>query len=56
MKIRPVTAELLCADGRTDTKRLIVAFGQFCERAKKKVACEESKKREDAVVNGFNLW
>jgi len=29
MKIRPVGAELVHADGRTPTKKLIVAFGNF---------------------------
>jgi len=34
MKIRPVTAELFCADGRTDMKKLIVAFGNFANAPK----------------------
>jgi hypothetical protein len=29
MKIRPVGAELFCADGQTDTMELIVAFRNF---------------------------
>ena len=33
MKIRPVGAELFCADGRTDTAKLIRRFSQFCEHA-----------------------
>ena len=36
MKIRPVEAELLHADRRTDMTKLIVAFSQFCERAQQK--------------------
>ena len=37
MKIRPVGAELLRADGRTDDRRDDVKprFSQFCERARK---------------------
>jgi len=35
MKILPVGAELFHAYGQTDTKKLIVGFSQFCERAPK---------------------
>jgi len=35
MKIRPVGAELLHADRRTDMTKLIVAFRKFCEQAQK---------------------
>jgi len=31
MRIRPVTAKLSHADGRTDMTKLIVAFGNFAE-------------------------
>jgi hypothetical protein len=32
MKIRPVGAELLHADGRTDVAKLLVAFQSFAEK------------------------
>jgi hypothetical protein len=35
MKIRPVGAELIHADGRTDMTKLTVAFRNYQERAKK---------------------
>ena len=45
MKIRPVGAELFHTDGRTDMKKLIVAFRNFCERAQKEMrtSCESVK-------------
>jgi len=33
MKIRPVGAELLCANGRTDMTKLLNRFSQLGERA-----------------------
>jgi hypothetical protein len=35
MKIRPLGTELSHADKMTDKTKLIVAFSQYCERAKK---------------------
>jgi hypothetical protein len=37
MKIRPVGAELFYLDGRTDMKKLIVAFRNFANAPKKKL-------------------
>jgi len=35
IKIRPMAAELLHADGGTDMMKLIARISQFCERAQK---------------------
>jgi hypothetical protein len=35
MKILPVGAELICADRRTDTTKLIVAFRKFANAPKR---------------------
>jgi len=37
MKIRPVGAELFHVDGRTDTTKLIVAFGNFAKAPSKTI-------------------
>jgi len=45
MKIRPVGAGFFHADGRTDMKKLIIAFRNFASAHKKKcvLSCESVK-------------
>ena len=39
MNIRPMAAELLHADGRTDVTKLVVAFHNFANASRNSVKC-----------------
>jgi hypothetical protein len=54
MKIRPVGADLLHADGRTDVKKVIVPFRNFTKAPKKvKVVSVHSMKTSEESTISF---
>jgi hypothetical protein len=62
MKVCPVGAELLHADGRTDMKKLIVAFRNFASALKNSTFCPHSVfmcfvwiSEQTAIISLYNI-
>jgi hypothetical protein len=54
MKIRPVEAELLHADGQTDMTKLIVAFCNFADASKETVAHIKGKSQLRQITISYS--
>ena len=55
MKIPPVRTELFHTDGRTDMKKLTVAFRKFSKARKRKQDCNWSKNKNAIMPLEFRL-